>query len=140
MVDSYKKYTKEDYDNIILKKERLILERNADLFPEGCSKLALELYNTYESVKSKVRYILKYDIIIDEQKAGQESVKQERKRYQSAKTRPKSKKQIRKIEPPEKVVDSSFYDEEDPDLAIFKKYISNSFNFMQNQAEKGTKQ
>ena len=54
MVESYKKYTKEDYDNIILKKERLILERNADLFPDGQSKLALEFYNTYESVKSKV--------------------------------------------------------------------------------------
>jgi hypothetical protein len=53
MVDSQKKYTKGDYDNIILKKERLILERNAELFPEGQSKYALELFQTHETVKTK---------------------------------------------------------------------------------------
>ena len=52
-LDSKKRYTKDDYDNIILKKERLILQRNAELFPKGSSKKALDLYDTYESVKSK---------------------------------------------------------------------------------------
>jgi len=52
----HKVYTKTDYDNIIQKKERLILERFADLHPEGHSQLALQMYNTHESLKSmKVR-------------------------------------------------------------------------------------
>ena len=50
-------------------------------------------------------------------------MKIERKGYKSAKTRPKSKDKPRQYAPPEKVVNSSFYDEDDPDLAIFKKVI-----------------
>ena len=38
---------------MITKKERLILERNAELFPDGPSNIALQLYDTYESVKNK---------------------------------------------------------------------------------------
>jgi hypothetical protein len=53
MIDSQKIYTKADFDNIIFKKERLILERNAELFPDGKSKHALELYHAHDTVKSK---------------------------------------------------------------------------------------
>lgn len=45
-------YTKKDFDNMIQKKERLILERNAELFPEGKCKVALELFDKYESIRS----------------------------------------------------------------------------------------
>ncbi|CAI2368886.1 unnamed protein product [Moneuplotes crassus] len=48
-------YTKKDYDNMILKKERLILEKNAELFPEGKCKIALELFDKYESIKAAKR-------------------------------------------------------------------------------------
>lgn len=53
MVESQKPYKHEDFANMITKKERLILERNAELFPDGHSKIALEFYNTYETVKAK---------------------------------------------------------------------------------------
>ena len=49
-----------------------------------------------------------------------ESRAKKRERENSAK---KQEKEILFIDlaPPEKVVDSSYYDEDDPDLAIFKK-------------------
>ncbi|CAI2380330.1 unnamed protein product [Moneuplotes crassus] len=48
-------YTKKDFDNMILKKERLILEKNAELFPQGKCKIALELFDKYESINAVKR-------------------------------------------------------------------------------------
>lgn len=53
-VETQRKYTKEDFDNIIQKKERLILERNAELFPDGTSAKALDLYHVYNTLKKPI--------------------------------------------------------------------------------------
>lgn len=65
MTEYNKPYKHQDFANMITKKERLILERNAELFPDGPSNIALQLYDTYESVKNKTvsnRCIITYTV------------------------------------------------------------------------------